>query len=347
MTMLTRSEPGDIDPAKEVAGANVIAPVVETKGLTKRYGSRTVVDALDMRIPPGVVAGFIGPNGAGKTTTLRMLLGLVRPSAGEGRVFSLPLHSPASYLSSVGALIESPAFYPGLSGARNLAVQATLGGLSQARVPVVLERVGLADRGDDRYRTYPLGMKQRLGIAGALLGDPTLLILDEPTNGLDPAGIRDMRALVRSLAEDGPTVLISSHLLAEVQQVCDWLVVIEHGRLVFQGPTARLLAGGDELRLGCEHPADLPRLQALLTRRGLIATIADERVHVDLAEAGAISSPSGINGLLGEINRAAMAEQLTLVELTITRASLEDRYLSLTKEPATEPTTGPTQEGAR
>jgi ABC-2 type transport system ATP-binding protein len=347
VTMLTRSEPGDIDPAKEVAGANVSPPVVETKGLTKRYGSRTVVDALDMRIPPGVVAGFIGPNGAGKTTTLRMLLGLVRPSAGEGRVFSLPLHSPASYLPSVGALIESPAFYPGLSGARNLAVQATLGGLSQARVPVVLERVGLADRGDDRYRTYSLGMKQRLGIAGALLGDPTLLILDEPTNGLDPAGIRDMRALVRSLAEDGPTVLISSHLLAEVQQVCDWLVVIEHGRLVFQGPTARLLAGGDELRLGCEHPADLPRLQALLTRRGLIATIADERVHVDLAEAGAISSPSGINGLLGEINRAAMAEQLTLVELTITRASLEDRYLSLTKEPATEPTTGPTQEGAR
>jgi ABC-2 type transport system ATP-binding protein len=347
VTILTTSGPAGFDPQKGVADPTVTATVVETNGLTKRYGSRTVVDALNMQIPAGVVAGFIGPNGAGKTTTLRMLLGLVRPSAGEGRVFSLPLHSPASYLPRVGALIESPAFYPGLSGERNLAVQATLGGHSLARVPVVLERVGLADRGGDRYRTYSLGMKQRLGIAGALLGDPTLLILDEPTNGLDPAGIRDMRGLVRSLAEDGPTVLISSHLLAEVQQVCDWLVVIEHGRLVFQGPTARLLAGGDELRLGCEHPADLPRLQALLTRRGLIATIADERVHVDLAEAGAISSPSGINGLLGEINRAAMAEQLTLVELTITRASLEDRYLSLTKEPATEPTTGPTQEGAR
>jgi ABC-2 type transport system ATP-binding protein len=345
--MLTRSEPGDVDPAKEVAGANVSPPVVETKGLTKRYGPRTVVDALDIRIPPGVVAGFIGPNGAGKTTTLRMLLGLVRPSAGGGQVFGMPLDSPASYLPSVGALIESPAFYPALSGQRNLAVQATLGGYPLSRVPVVLDRVGLADRGGDRYRTYSLGMKQRLGIAGALLGDPNLLILDEPTNGLDPAGIRDMRGLVRSLAQDGPTVLISSHLLSEVQQVCDWLVVIEHGRLVFQGPTARLLDGGDELTLGCEHLADLPRLQALITRRGLIATIAGDRVHVDLAEASAINSPGGVNGLLGEINRAAMAEQLTLVELTIARASLEDRYLSLTKEPATEPTTGPTQEGAR
>jgi ABC-2 type transport system ATP-binding protein len=343
VTILTTSEPADLDPKKGVVDANVTTPVVETRGLTKRYGSRTVVDALDMRIPPGVVAGFIGPNGAGKTTTLRMLLGLVRPSAGDGRVFSLPLLSPASYLPRVGALIESPAFYPGLSGTRNLAVQATLGGHSLARVPVVLERVGLADRGGDRYRTYSLGMKQRLGIAGALLGDPTLLILDEPTNGLDPAGIRDMRSLVRSLAEDGPTVLISSHLLAEVHQVCDWLVVIEHGRLVFQGPTAMLLAGGDELTLGCEHLADLPRLQALLTRRGLVTTVANDRVHVDLAEASTISGPNGVNGLLGEINRAAMAEQLTLIELTITRASLEDRYLTLTREPAAEPT----EEGAR
>jgi ABC-2 type transport system ATP-binding protein len=336
VTGLTTSEPAGIDPKRGVAGPDMSASVVHTQGLTKRYGSRTVVDALDMAIPPGVVAGFIGPNGAGKTTTLRMLLGLVRPSAGGGQVFGLSLHEPASYLPRVGALIESPAFYPGLTGQRNLAVQATLGGHSLARVPVVLERVGLADRGADHYRTYSLGMKQRLAIAGALLGDPTLLILDEPTNGLDPAGIRDMRALVRSIAQDGPTVLISSHLLAEVQQACDWLVVIEHGRLVFQGPTARLLAGGDELTLGSENIADLPRLQALLTRRGLVAIVADDRLHVDLAQAAAVSSTSGINGLLGEINRAAMAEQVTLVELTVTRASLEDRYLSMTGEPTEE-----------
>jgi ABC-2 type transport system ATP-binding protein len=333
VTLMTASEPADIDPKPSGAAVGAAA-VVETRGLTKRYGSRTVVDALDMAIPAGVVAGFIGPNGAGKTTTLRMLLGLVRPSDGGGEIFGLPLNAPARYLPRVGALIESPAFYPGLSGDRNLAVQATLGGHSLARIPAVLERVGLADRGGDPYRTYSLGMKQRLGIAGALLGNPALLILDEPTNGLDPAGIRDMRGLVRSLAEDGPTVLISSHLLAEVQQVCDWLVVIEHGRRVFQGPTARLLAGGDELTLGCEHLADLPRLQSLLARRGLAATVGGDRVHVDLAAASAISGTSGLTGLLGEINRAAMAEQLTLVELTVTRASLEDRYLSLTAEGA-------------
>jgi ABC-2 type transport system ATP-binding protein len=343
VSILTASGPADVDPANEFDGAKGSVPVVQTSGLTKRYGARTVVDALDMRMPPGVVAGFIGPNGAGKTTTLRMLLGLVRPSAGQGRVFGHPLSSPASYLPAVGALIESPAFYPGLSGERNLTVQATLGGHSRARVPVVLERVGLADRGGDRYRTYSLGMKQRLGIAGALLGDPALLILDEPTNGLDPAGIRDMRALVSSLAEDGPTVLISSHLLAEVQQVCDWLVVIEQGRLVFQGPTAGLLAGGDQLRLGSEHREDLPRLQALLARRGLVATVAKDHVLVDLAQASAISGANGLTRLLAEINRTAMDEQLTLVELTIIQASLEDRYLNLTKEPIAETT----EEGAR
>jgi ABC-2 type transport system ATP-binding protein len=318
------------------AGVSPGSPLVETCGLTKRYGSRTVVDGLDMQIPAGVVAGFIGPNGAGKTTTLRMLLGLVRPSAGAGRIFGLPLGTPAGYLPRIGALIESPAFYPGLSGMRNLAVQATVGGCDMSRVPVVLERVGLAERGDDPYRTYSLGMKQRLGIAGALLGDPALLILDEPTNGLDPAGIRDMRGLVRSLADDGPTVLVSSHLLAEVQEMCDWLVVIEHGRRVFQGPTARLLAGGGELILGCEHLAGLPRLQALLSRRGISSTIDGDRVHAELADITAIDSPGGLTGLLGEINRSAMAEQLTLVELTVTHASLEDRYLSLTAEPTPE-----------
>jgi len=321
---------------KGAVDANGVRPVVETRGLTKRYGSRTVVDALDMQIPAGVVAGFVGPNGAGKTTTLRLLLGLVRPSAGSGQVFGRSIQAPAGYLSRVGALIESPAFYPGLSGERNLAVQAALGGHSSARVPVVLERVGLADRGGDPYRTYSLGMKQRLGIAGALLGDPMLLVLDEPTNGLDPVGIRDMRGLVRSLAEDGPTVLVSSHLLAEVQQVCDWLVVIEHGRRVFQGPTERLLAGHDELTLACEDPADLPRMQALVARRGLEVTVGIGRLHVDLAGAPALETPGGLTRLLGEINRAAMAEQITLVELSVTRASLETRYLALTEEPTTD-----------
>ena len=220
---------------------------ISTRGLTKRYGARTVVDGLDLDVPAGVVAGFIGPNGAGKTTTLRMLLGLVRPDAGTGSVNGVPLTRPAGYLPRVGALIESPAFYPGLSGARNLAVQATLGGLDPAGIPALLERVGLAGRGGDSYQRYSLGMRQRLGIAAALLGDPALVVLDEPTNGLDPAGIREMRGIVRSINQDGRTVLVSSHLLAEVEQVCDWLIVIGEGRRLFQGPTRDLLAGGGDL----------------------------------------------------------------------------------------------------
>jgi ABC-2 type transport system ATP-binding protein len=305
-------------------------PAIQTQDLTKRYGDRTAVDTLTMHVPSGVIAGFVGPNGSGKTTTLRMLLGLVRPSAGEGRVLGEPLSDPERYLARVGALIESPAFYPGLSGERNLAVQAVLGGLDPSRIPVVLDRVGLLDRAGDPYRTYSLGMKQRLGIAAALLGNPTVLILDEPTNGLDPAGIREMRELLRSLSGDGRTVFVSSHLLAEVEQVCDWLVIIEQGRLVFEGSTVDLLAGGgDSLVVASEHPSDLPRLEALLQRRGLPSTRNGHRLWValeDLAGRGQ-GSPTAV---LAELNRAAMAEQITLVELSVARSHLEDRYLNLT-----------------
>jgi ABC-2 type transport system ATP-binding protein len=328
--------PGQHRAQAGAAGDGDDAPAVHTRGLTKRYGPRTVVDSLDIDIPAGVVAGLVGPNGAGKTTTLRMLLGLVRPSAGGGRVLGAPLTSPARYLGRVGALIESPAFYPSLSGTRNLMVQATLGGLDPARIPALLDRVDLAGRAEDPYRTYSLGMKQRLAIAAALLGDPALLILDEPTNGLDPAGIREMRGLVRSLADDGPTVVISSHLLSEVQQACDWLVMIKDGRRVFQGSTAQLLAsGGDELVLGCQHPADLPRLSDLLTRRGLHWARDGSRLRVPLRQLQAdLERAAGLSDQIAEINRAAMAEDLILVELTTTHASLEDRYETLMAEGA-------------
>ncbi|MDT4970560.1 MAG: type transport system ATP-binding protein, partial [Pseudonocardiales bacterium] len=178
-------------------------------GLTKRYGDRNAVDNLSIELPAGVVAGFVGPNGAGKTTTMAMLLGLVRPTAGTGTVLGASIDHPAAYLSRVGALIESPAFYPSLTGAENLRVFATIGAQDTARIPALLETVGLDGRGDDRYRSYSLGMKQRLGIAAALLGDPDLLILDEPANGLDPQGVREMRGLIGRLAGTGRTVLVS------------------------------------------------------------------------------------------------------------------------------------------
>jgi ABC-2 type transport system ATP-binding protein len=296
---------------------------VATKHLTKRYGARTVVDELDLQVPSGVVAGFIGPNGAGKTTTLRMLLGLVRPTAGEGWVLGVALAEPARYLPRLGALIESPSFYPGLSGERNLAIQTILAGIDPARVPAVLERVGLSGRGHDPYKSYSLGMKQRLGIGAALLGQPELLILDEPANGLDPAGIRELRDLLRSLNNEGTTVLISSHLLSEVQQICDWLVVIDRGRRRYQGPTDELAANGDVVVLRCQSAGELATLQTLLARRGLPAIRDGDRLSVEL------TPPTDSNQAVADISHVATGAGLTLVELSVSMATLEQRYLNL------------------
>ena len=197
-------------------------------------------------------------NGAGKTTTLRMLLGLIRPTAGGGSILGGSLADPASYLHKVGALIESPAFYPQLSGRDNLKALARLGQVPASAIEPALERTGMTARAGDKYRSYSLGMKQRLGIAAALLPDPKLLILDEPANGLDPAGIVEMRGLIRSFADDGITVLVSSHLISEIEQVCDHVVMIRGGRLVHQGPVAELAAGQrPDIEVAPEHAADL------------------------------------------------------------------------------------------
>mgnify|MGYP001141196931 CR=1 FL=1 len=211
---------------------------VETEGLTKRYGALTAVDDLHLTVRAGEVYGFLGPNGAGKTTALRMLLGLVRPSAGTVRLFGRP--PGANQLARVGALIEGPAFYPYLSGRENLRVLAHYARVGTDRVELVLDLVDLTDRADDRYAGYSLGMKQRLGVAAALLKDPRLLILDEPTNGLDPVGMADMRTLIRRLGAGGCTVLVSSHLLGEVEQVCDRVGVVSRGRLIAEGSVADL-----------------------------------------------------------------------------------------------------------
>jgi ABC-2 type transport system ATP-binding protein len=319
--MTTATIPGD----DHVIAADAPAPppALSLRGLTKRYGDRVAVDGLTIDVPPGVVAGFVGPNGAGKTTTMAMLLGLVAPSEGDGTVLGEPLADPASYLDGVGALIEGPAFYPALTGARNLAVLATAGGHDPAEIPRLLELVGLSERGHDRVRRYSFGMKQRLGIASALLGAPRLLILDEPINGLDPAGVHEMRGLIGRLAGGERTVLVSSHVLTELEQVCDWLIVIDGGRLIFQGPAAELLDhSGSTLVVAPEHPRDLARLRGLLAAAGHDGEPAEDHLLIALHEDDA-------RGLAAAVNRAAADAGIVLAELRVARMSLEDRYLSM------------------
>jgi len=231
--------------------------VLTTHHLSKTYGSRQAVTDLDLEVRRGEVFGFLGPNGAGKTTTIRMALGLIRPSAGTVEVLGRDVRRHrAEVLPRVGALVETPALYGYLSGRDNLKAFAhMLGGLPGSRLDEVLEVVGLADRQRDRVRTYSLGMKQRLGVATALLNDPDLLILDEPANGLDPAGIVEMRDLLRRLAGEGKTVFISSHVLGEVQQICDRVAIVDRGRLVRLAPVAELVGGQGEFVLRLDDPA--------------------------------------------------------------------------------------------
>ena len=226
---------------------------METHGLTKRYGDRLAVDAVDMRVRRGEVYGFLGPNGAGKTTTRRMMLGLIRPTAGTATVLGRPAGRP-DVTARVGALVEGPGFYPYLSGLDNLRVMARYRGLPESAAIGALARVDLADRGDDRFKSYSLGMKQRLGVASALMGEPELIVLDEPTNGLDPAGMADMRSLIVDLARGGQTVLLSSHLLDEVQEICDRVGVINKGRLLRESTVADLRGGASLVVRG--HPVE-------------------------------------------------------------------------------------------
>jgi ABC-2 type transport system ATP-binding protein len=298
---------------------------VVTRGLTKRFGKRLAVDHLDLLIPARSITGFVGPNGAGKTTTIRMLLGLIRPTEGTGTVLGHPLGRARTYLSRVGALIEGPTFYPALSGRENLMVLARLGGLSKRRVDTVLQRVGLAARGSDPFRTYSLGMRQRLGIAAALLPAPDLLVLDEPTNGLDPHGIAEIRAMLRSFADDGMTVFVSSHLLAEIQQICEHLVVIEAGRLLFQGGVDDLLAArAPELIVRTENPADARRLLVLVKATGLSAAVVGERESTTLEISADCSWAA-------DLNRLAMANGIALVHLSERRSTLEEAFFDITR----------------
>ena len=295
---------------------------MSTAGLTKRFGERTVVDNVALAIPAGSVCGFVGPNGAGKTTTIRMLLGLIRPTDGSGTILGGSLTEPASYLHKVGALIESPAFYPQLSGRDNLKALARLGRIPLTAVDPVLERSGLLARAGDRYRSYSLGMKQRLGIAAAMLAGPELLILDEPTNGLDPAGIVEMRGLIHAFADDGMTVLVSSHLISEIEQVCDYVVMIRAGRIVHQGSVADLQAGQrPDVQIAPEHDGDLPRLATILQAAGCVVTERPGEGGV-LVEGGRLSA--------ADINRLAATNGITLRRLSERTMNLERAFFALT-----------------
>jgi ABC-2 type transport system ATP-binding protein len=320
------AQPRPAGPARPVGAAAAprarAPPAIETRGLTKRYGDRASVDGLTISIPRGQVVGFVGPNGAGKTTTIRMLLGLITPSAGQARVLGCDIRDPLRYLPRVGALIESPAFYANLSAEANLRVFCRLGGFDESRIPVLLRQVGLGDRGSEAFKGYSLGMKQRLGIAAALLPDPDLLILDEPTNGLDPAGILEVRTFLRALGDSGKTVFVSSHLLSEIEKMCDHVVMLRKGRLVFQGTIEELSARGAGLTLVAEDPAHHPRLAELCRRAGHDADATAERVLVR----GVTPSRAGA------LNRAAMKAGITLRELRPGSSDLEQTFLDMTGE---------------
>jgi ABC-2 type transport system ATP-binding protein len=291
--------------------------VVETRALTKRYGDAIVaVDDLALRVRRGEVYGFLGPNGAGKTTTLRMLLGLVRPTSGQAAVLGAAPGSPEG-LARIGALVEGPAFYPYLSGRDNLRVLAGHAGVGEDRVEAVLAEVRLSDRGDDRSATYSLGMKQRLGVAAALLKDPELLILDEPTNGLDPAGMAEMRDFMRSLGEGGRTLVLSSHLMGEIEQVCDRVGVIRDGSLVAEG-TVEQLRGRAGLRVRAEPLSEAARVVGAIPAVDEVTSVDGVLdIAVDTAQAPAI-------------NRALVEAGIAVSALYPQKASLEDVFLELT-----------------
>jgi ABC-2 type transport system ATP-binding protein len=300
--------------------------VIEVEGLRKEYrrlrGGRTVaVDGLDLDVPEGGVFGFLGPNGAGKTTTIRCLLGLVRPSGGRTRLMGAEVpRSLAGVIGTVGSIVEQPALCPRFSGRRNLQILGRVGGYDDAAIERVLARVGLADRGADAVRTYSLGMKQRLGIAAALLKDPALLILDEPANGLDPAGIVEVRELIRSLGNEGRTVFVSSHILSEVEQTADRVAIVARGRLITSGPVGEVLSAGRArgLLVKLADPAAGARA---LAEAGIRVELDGEVLRVDLP-------PDQ-----GErVTRVLSERGLFLSELRPDEVDLETVFLELTRD---------------
>jgi ABC-2 type transport system ATP-binding protein len=319
-------------PAPSASGPDTTGapPALVTRGLTKRFrGGQVAVDHVDLLVPHGAVFGFLGPNGSGKTTTIRMLLGLIRPTAGEFDLLGRRMPAAAAdVLPRVGALVEGPAFHPYLSGRANLerldAGDRTVDPrTSRQRIDHALERVGLAAAARKRYRNYSLGMRQRLGLAGALLRPRDLLVLDEPTNGLDPQGTREVRTLVRELAAEGSTIFVSSHLLSEIEQVCSHVAVMSRGRLVTQGTLGELRdVAAPRLRVVVADRADRDTAAAVLTRLGLPAPdVEDHRLRTTIG-----GTPPEL------VTRELVLAGVGVRELAVERPDLEDVFVSLTGE---------------
>ncbi len=305
-----------------------------THGLQKRYGSRTALAGLDLAVPSGVVYGFLGPNGAGKTTTMRLLTGLIHPDAGTIEILGQPFgRRDRRHLFEVGALIESPSFYPYLSARENLRALAASGAkTANARIEELLQLVGLQERARDKVQGYSLGMKQRLGIAAALLSDPKLLLLDEPSNGLDPAGIVAMRETLQQLAASGKTVFVSSHLLGEVQQLADVLGIVAGGRLVREGPIEQLLQGEGVVRVRV-GPDDVAAARGILDRMGK----ADEPSTAD-GDAGWLELRIEADRA-AEVNRALASAGIYASGLE-SGSDLESLFLELTRGEETKTSEG-------
>ncbi len=297
-------------------------PAIAVSNLSKRYDDVVALDDASFEVPLGTICGFVGPNGSGKTTTIRMLLGLIKPSSGTGSIIGNSISHPEKYLKDVGAMIEGPAFYPALSGLENLKVFAKLGGIPFERCQDLLELVGLADRGRDKYKNYSLGMKQRLGIAAALLPNPKLLILDEPTNGLDPAGIQEVRDLLEKLASDGVTVFVSSHLLSEIEMISKHLVMLRKGAVVFAGQIQDLLKRNKPMIIAKPSSINsLNYLAELIGKTGHNVIIEGDHIQVDAEESFATT-----------INKIAFEGGVVLKQLTPVRPSLEETFFELTDE---------------
>ena len=300
--------------------------VIEAEGLRKEYrqlrgGSTLALDDLNLSVPEGGVFGFLGPNGAGKTTTIRCLLGLARASAGRCRLLGAEPHQLATVVGRVGSIVETPALYPRFSGRGNLRLLARLEGIGPRAVDGILQRVGLAERGDHLVRTYSLGMKQRLGIAAALVKDPSVLILDEPANGLDPAGIKEVRDLIRSLGAEGRTVFVSSHQLAEVQQIADRVAILSKGRVVATGSVREVLARGRTQGL-VVRVDDLAAALEALTKAKIEATLDGDALLVALPPEDA-----------ARVTQTLARKKLFLTELRPQEISLETVFLELTEPP--------------